>query len=73
MVPLSEDLQSTITKNMLIVRGKELSAKQHDRVIGCKQTENPLFLMILLQVKWIKFGLKDLNKLKNIFDTNLST
>ncbi|XP_038069674.1 TPR repeat-containing protein DDB_G0287407-like [Patiria miniata] len=49
MIPLSEDLQSEITKAMLIVRGKELSSKQHDRVISCKQTENPLFLMILLK------------------------
>ena len=50
MVPLTEDLQSEITRAMLMLRGKELSSKQHDRVISCKQTENPLFLMILLQV-----------------------
>ncbi|XP_033631200.1 TPR repeat-containing protein DDB_G0287407-like [Asterias rubens] len=49
MIPLTEDIQSTVTKNMLIVRGKELSQQQHDRVVGCSQTENPLFLMILLQ------------------------
>ncbi|XP_022080211.1 TPR repeat-containing protein DDB_G0287407-like [Acanthaster planci] len=49
MVPLSEDLQSEITKAMLIVRGKELSSKQHERVISCKLTENPLYLMILLK------------------------
>ncbi|XP_041473273.1 TPR repeat-containing protein DDB_G0287407-like [Lytechinus variegatus] len=46
---LTPDLRTKVTKGMLMVRGKELSPKQMEKVIGNAETGNPLYLFILLQ------------------------
>ena len=47
---LTSELRSKVTKGMLMVRGKELSPKQMEKVTGNQETGNPLYLFILLQV-----------------------
>ena len=47
---LTPDLRMTIAESMLMVRGKELSPVQKEKVVGHLESGNPLFLMILLKV-----------------------
>ncbi len=49
--------RTTIAESMLMVRGKELSPAQKEKVVGHKEAGNPLFLMILLKVCYIVFSL----------------
>ncbi|XP_071479087.1 TPR repeat-containing protein DDB_G0287407-like [Diadema antillarum] len=46
---LTRDLRSEVTKKMLLVRGKELSPGQMEKVLAHAETGNPLYLYILLQ------------------------
>ncbi|XP_072027805.1 TPR repeat-containing protein DDB_G0287407-like [Amphiura filiformis] len=60
--------RTTIAESMLMVRGKELSPEQKEKVVGHNESGNPLFLMILLK-ELCSFG--DFFKLNDYLDSLL--
>ncbi|XP_059157267.1 TPR repeat-containing protein DDB_G0287407-like [Physella acuta] len=48
ILPLEREVQEKISKETLMINGKELSTQQLQRVVEAEQTKNPLFLKIVL-------------------------